>query len=46
MVGLFGHRLDASNKLEDLPPDYGLREHLSSYNRCDTGRGELAVREL
>lgn len=26
MVGLFGHRLDASNKLEDLPPDYGLRK--------------------
>lgn len=42
MVGLFGRGLDASSKLEKLPPDYGLREHLSSYNKCDTGRSELA----
>lgn len=36
MVRLFGHGLGASNMLEELPPDYGLREHLSSYNRSVT----------
>lgn len=36
MVTLFGNGLRASNMLEELPPDYGLREHLSSDNRSVT----------
>lgn len=48
VVRLFGHGLDVNNKLEELSPDCGLREE-SIYQLqsvCNTGRGELAVREI
>lgn len=48
MIGLFGHRLNVSNQLEEFVSRLWTKkkEHLSSCNRCHIGRGELAVRKL
>lgn len=46
MVGLFGHGHYVNSKSGELSPDCGLRKESIFQLQCNTGRGELAVREI